>query len=593
MAMDRQDSPYRRGTWYDQLPIPMVEADCIAIDAGVVQLVVESRRLTNQILKDTYDGAFDFGVAFDDHGATLHVLGTADGLEHLRFDCFEDEPHYHYLDHVAGGNTMVRIDEVAIGDPVEFALAAVDQRLPAMLRLCGLDALAAEVTAQPDAVRAAIGEVRVLMERAQEQGGRAHMTQGTSLGETVEEFRARADAWLADHMPRLDDPTAAQHRGDSSDDAWQRARELQKRLYDGGFAGICYPREYGGLGLTAEYQEAFNEAVVGYELPMLLQTPTMNICGPTLLDMASEEIKKEHLSAAMRGEEVFVQFLSEPRGGSDLAGATTRATRDGDYFILSGSKVWSSGAYAADYALCLVRTDWDAPKHRGLTMLLVKVHQPGITIRRIKQVNGGDEFCQEFFDDVPIPVANVIGEINGGWAVASQQTIHERNAVGGGSKHTTAPKVSGGDPVHSNASPTHLIDLARANGQAADPYVRDLIAQARILEAVQQHLIDRVVAGMTTGDLPASSGGIIRMFTGESATRGAEITLEIAGTQAIAAPVGAPHDGVQFLFRQASSILGGTVEISRNVISERVLNMPREYAADRDVPFSQVRQNNG
>jgi hypothetical protein len=166
MEADRQDSPYRRGTWYDQLPIPMVQEDCVAVDAGAVQLVVESRRLTNQIIEDTYPGEFDFGVEFDDHGATLHVCGTADRLEHLRFDCFENEPHYHYIEAAAGANTVVRIDEVAAGDPVEFALAAVEQRLPEMLRLCGMTALAADVAAEPDKVRAAVAQVRVLMAQA-------------------------------------------------------------------------------------------------------------------------------------------------------------------------------------------------------------------------------------------------------------------------------------------------------------------------------------------------------------------------------------------------------------------------------------------
>ena len=125
MAIDRQDSPYRRGTRYTQLPIPMVAADCIPVDAGAVQLVVESRRLTNEILEATYNGAVEAVVQFDDYGATLHVCGTADGLEHLRFDCFENEPHYHYIEQAAGANTVVRIDELAVGDPVEFSLGCV------------------------------------------------------------------------------------------------------------------------------------------------------------------------------------------------------------------------------------------------------------------------------------------------------------------------------------------------------------------------------------------------------------------------------------------------------------------------------------
>jgi hypothetical protein len=166
MAIDRQDSPYRRGNRYDRLPIPMVPEHCITVDAGAVQLVVESRRLTNEILADTYQGALDPVVVFDDQGATLHVLGTDDGLEHLRFDCFEQEPHYHYIDHADGGNTVVRIDELAVGDPIEFTLACVEQHLPDMLGNCNVGALADEVKGRKDEVHAAMPEVRALMLRA-------------------------------------------------------------------------------------------------------------------------------------------------------------------------------------------------------------------------------------------------------------------------------------------------------------------------------------------------------------------------------------------------------------------------------------------
>jgi hypothetical protein len=166
MAIDRQNSPYRRGITFDRMPIPMVEEHCIPVDAGAVQLVVESRRLTNDLIDAAYGRELQPGVAFDDHGATLHVCGTADGLEHLRFDCFENEPHYHYIDHATSGNTVVRIDELAVGDPVEFSLNCVERHLPDMLRHCGVGPLADEVAAEPEKVRAALGEVRDLMQRA-------------------------------------------------------------------------------------------------------------------------------------------------------------------------------------------------------------------------------------------------------------------------------------------------------------------------------------------------------------------------------------------------------------------------------------------
>jgi hypothetical protein len=171
MAIDRQESPYRRGNRYDRLPIPMITEHCIPVDAGAVQLVVESRVLTNDIIQDTFEGAVAADVPFDDFGATLHVCGTADGLEHLRFDCFEHEPHYHYLDQGAVTNTVVRIDELAVGDPVEFSLACVEHHLPDMLRHCGVGDLADEVAGRPERVGAAVAEVRALMVKARQPVG--------------------------------------------------------------------------------------------------------------------------------------------------------------------------------------------------------------------------------------------------------------------------------------------------------------------------------------------------------------------------------------------------------------------------------------
>jgi hypothetical protein len=168
MAIDRRESPYRRGTRYDRLPIPMVTEHCIPVDAGAVQLVVESRRLTNEIITAASHDRVEPEIPFDDFGATLHVCGTADGLEHLRFDCFENEPHYHYIEHAHGANTVVRIDELAVGDPLEFSLACVEHHLPDMLRHCGVADLADEVAGQPDKVGAAIVEVHELMRKARQ-----------------------------------------------------------------------------------------------------------------------------------------------------------------------------------------------------------------------------------------------------------------------------------------------------------------------------------------------------------------------------------------------------------------------------------------
>ena len=171
MAIDRQESPYRRGNRFEQLPIPMVTEHCIPVDAGAVQLVVESRVLTNEIIQDTFQGAISADIPFDDFGATLHVCGTTDGLEYLRFDCFENEPHYHYIEPTKSANTVVRIDELAVGDPIDFSLACVEHHLPEMLRNCGVAGLADAVAGQPDTVTAAVAEVRELMRKARSSVG--------------------------------------------------------------------------------------------------------------------------------------------------------------------------------------------------------------------------------------------------------------------------------------------------------------------------------------------------------------------------------------------------------------------------------------
>src|SRR6201996_7990439 len=206
------------------------------------------------------------------------------------------------------------------------------------------------------------------------------------MTESVAEFAARVRRWLADNLPAID-PEAPPPAPRDSEQAWQRARELQKRLYEGGFAGICFPREYGGLGLDYEYQRAFDVESLSYEMPLILNVPTCTICCATLLDTGTEDQKKQHIAAALRGDEVLVQLLSEPSGGSDLAGVLTRAERQGDRWVINGAKTWSTSAFAADYGLCLARTNWDVPKHEGLTMFLVKLDSPGIDMRRIIQVN--------------------------------------------------------------------------------------------------------------------------------------------------------------------------------------------------------------
>jgi alkylation response protein AidB-like acyl-CoA dehydrogenase len=404
--------------------------------------------------------------------------------------------------------------------------------------------------------------------------------------ESVEDFRSRARSWLAANMPPLDPEEAARLERDG-DASWQRARELQGILYAGGFAGICFPREYGGLGLGYEYKKAFDAESVPYETPLLLNVPSFAICCATILDMGSEEQKRSHIHAALRGDEVLVQMLSEPSGGSDLAGVITRADRRDGRWIINGAKTWTTWAFAADYGLCLARTDWDATKHDGLTMFLVPLRHPGITINRVRQVNGSVEFCEEFLDDVDVGDDAVIGEPGKGWEVASRQMYHERRTMGDGSEYTSGPGIVAAQDVSID-----LMSLVDRTNQGESERVREMVGRALVHRAVHGQLSEHVFHAVASGSLPPAAGSIIRLFMAANH----DVETDTADAVAGAAAVVADDEellkiGTRYLGRQIASIGGGTTEMARNVIGERVLNFPRERAADRGVPFNQVRRN--
>jgi alkylation response protein AidB-like acyl-CoA dehydrogenase len=402
--------------------------------------------------------------------------------------------------------------------------------------------------------------------------------------ESVAEFAARARIWLAENMPAIDpeSPPAAPRDEERS---WLRARELQKRLYEGGFAGICFPREYGGLGLDYEYQKAFDEESRNYEMPLILNTPTFTICCATLLDEGTEEQKKQHIAGALRGDEVLVQLLSEPSGGSDLAGVITRAERQGDHWVLNGAKTWSTSAFAADYGLCLARTTWDVPKHEGLTMFLVPIDHPGITLRRITMLSGSTEFCEEFLDGVDVGDDAVVGEVDGGWAVASRQLYHERRAVGQSSEFASGSGSEGGV-----SNPVDYVALLEQTGHADNERLQEMAGRVLVQRAVAEQLIDHVYRKVRDGELPPAAGTLVRLFHSDTVTLDMDTAFEVAGAAGVVGEVGQGLEtGLRYLSRQNVAIGGGTTEMARNVIGERVLGFPREYAADRGVPFNQVR----
>jgi len=284
---------------------------------------------------------------------------------------------------------------------------------------------------------------------------------------------------------------------------------------------------------------------------------------------------------------VLVQLLSEPSGGSDLAGVITRAERRGDKWVLNGAKTWSTFAFAADYGLCLARTDWTVPKHEGLTMFLVPIRSPGVTMNRIKQVDGTIDFCEEFFDDVELDDDAVVGAPGKGWEVATRQLYHERRTMGDGSEFTVGAGLEASQDLS-----VDFVRLLEVTGQADSERARQMVGRTLAHRMVSRQLSEHVFHSVATGSLPPTAGAIARAGLAESHNLDTDTALAIANTAAVVGDNGEMIDiGVRYLGRQIMNIGGGTTEMARNVIAERVLNFPREYAADRGVPFNQVRRN--
>lgn len=407
--------------------------------------------------------------------------------------------------------------------------------------------------------------------------------------EEVASFGDRARAWAAANLPEADPSLyESAFRTDLTEEeelaGVKRERRLQRMLYDGGFAGVCVPREYGGQGLTPEHQRALNQALAGYEFPARIQAPTFSPCLAVLLEFGTEEQKRTHVPAILRGEELWMQLLSEPGGGSDVAGALTSAVRDGDQWVLNGSKIWTTGAWWSDWGLCLTRTNPDVPKHRGLTVFILPIRQPGIEIHRIEMINGSKEFCQEFLTDVIVPDSDRIGEVDGGWTVGVRWMFHERLLY-------ESPLVTFAASVNRTFASASYGDLARAAGRLDDPSAQELIGEAHMLDVVSEQLQERIGRGIETGAMDDHAAAIARLFKGTTSARTRTIAFELAGTRGAA---WTSDDGVlagkglDYLMRQTGSIGGGTTEMARNVISERLLGMPRERSVDRDVPFRDV-----
>jgi alkylation response protein AidB-like acyl-CoA dehydrogenase len=386
--------------------------------------------------------------------------------------------------------------------------------------------------------------------------------------------------------------------------------EWRTRLAGAGWACPTWPPAWGGRALSAALAEVVADELAAAGVPGPPDGVGMHLAAPTIFEHGPDDLRRRLLTATVTGETVWCQLFSEPGAGSDLAGLTTRAERDGDEWVVSGQKVWNTGAAHADLGLLLARTDWDVPKHRGITYFVLPMRQPGVEVRPLRQMNGHASFNEVFLDHVRIPDGNVIGAVGDGWRVALTTLAHERRlapqARGAIRRQTSdrawreaiAERVAASEPhkwyPQRAGRPDLVVQRALAAGKAADPVVRQEIAKLVALAWSARWTARRAAVARALGRPPGPEGSLGKLASSNIARAASRIHALIADASGMLAGVDAPLDGIIaeiFLSVPAISIAGGTDEIQHNILAERILGLPKGPEPDRDVPFRHVRRN--
>jgi alkylation response protein AidB-like acyl-CoA dehydrogenase len=391
-----------------------------------------------------------------------------------------------------------------------------------------------------------------------------------SFSPDQERFRQRVQQFLRDNLPSGWGKGGGRPPGMSQIDF---LKDWQRRLNDNGLLGMAWPKEYGGQGASQVEMAIFNEEVARFRAPGPLNVLGMSMAGPTIITHGTDEQKRRYLPKILNCEEIWCQGFSEPNAGSDLASLKTRAELKGDEFIINGQKVWTTLGHIADMCMLLVRTDPDAPKHRGLSYLLVEMRSPGITVKPLRQMTGESEFNEMFFDEVRVPRANLLGPLNEGWRVATTTLMNER----GTSALATVMRY--------RIVFDEIVDLARStyrNGTPStkDPVIRQQLAQFYVDLEMMRFTAYRTFSKILKGGDPGPEGSISKIAWSELNQRMMELVMTLEGP-ASQLMRGSPHavEGGRwqhhFLRSRANTIEAGTSEIQRNIIAERILGLPR------------------
>jgi len=395
------------------------------------------------------------------------------------------------------------------------------------------------------------------------------------MAENLEEFRARCRAFLDEHATGQPLSSADDPRGER---AMAVARDYQGKLAAAGLAGITYPAEYGGQGLDKSYEQVWRDEAGNYPPMAQSLSISLGMCLPMLNEYGTHEQRSQYQAKLISGEEVWCQMFSEPGAGSDVASLQSRAVLDGEEWILNGQKVWTTLAHVCDRGIVIARTDLDQPKHRGISMFIIGMGDPGVEIRPIHQIDGGMRFNEIFFTDVRIPVDHQVGPLNEGWRLATAMLMYERVAIGSGQKdgvlHERADKLS--------RAATRL-------GRNNDPVVRDQLMKLYSDEVCQSLLSLRSQASRQAGKTPGPEGSLGKLAGARIAAAYRDLSLAIVGPDSIAwGTDGRDSWAKDALGTFSSGIAGGTNEIQRNIIGERVLGLPREPSVDKDMPFREL-----
>jgi alkylation response protein AidB-like acyl-CoA dehydrogenase len=384
-----------------------------------------------------------------------------------------------------------------------------------------------------------------------------------------EAVRQELRTWLAANMPPAYASDAFEER--SAEDRFEIQLAWQKQLHQGNWVGIHWPQEYGGRGATILEQVIYSEEMARVHAPGIANMLGVMLVGPTLIHWGTEDQKKRFIPKILSAEEIWCQGYSEPGSGSDLASLQTRAVEDGDFFVINGQKVWTSFAHRADWCILLVRTDPTAPKHHGITYLLVNMKTPGITVRPLVQVTGDAEFNEVFFEDVRVPKTNIVGEQNRGWQVAVTTLMFERANIGMGFQL---------EPVM-----RQLIDLSKRVSYNGTPAWEDEAVRQRLMQLlIEVHALKyngyRQLTRQLRGAPPGPEGSLAKLAGSEVNLRIAQFAMELLGPYSQLA-LGSPYalDSGKWsrraLAARLMTIAGGTSEIQRGIIGERVLGLPK------------------